>query len=113
MSDDPFDVKLGSREYNKINEAHVKDPKPGDYWHEMLCPCLIVLDRYADDMIIVCTKRLVFSDGWLWDLDKPEFMSLEALRKKVTYGSHDGFCADVFPEGHKRFADQFKTRIRT
>jgi hypothetical protein len=102
--------KLGTREYDAVNEKHVSNPEPGDYWHEMFCPYLVVLARVGDRVIIYRTRKDVDHRHWTWDTTKPEMMSLADLRKKVTYGNIPGFVADVAPRSHKQFAEEFAER---
>lgn len=102
--------KLGTREYDAVNERHCTDPRPGDYWHEMFCPYLVVLARIGDHIIVYQTRKKVDENHWTWDTDKPEMMSLAELRKTVTYGSIPGFVADVAPGAHREFADDFAER---
>lgn len=104
---------LGTREYDAVNEEHCADPQPGDYWHEMFCPYLVVLLRIGKN-VIVCQTRKDFPDGgWTWDMDKPEIITLERLREIVTYGRlPTRFVADVAPGSHKRFSDYFASMLK-
>jgi len=49
------------------NRSAVAAPRPGDYWHEMYCPIMIVLEV---DPLIVCREQESVGDGWFWQLDK-------------------------------------------
>lgn len=92
--------KIGTKAYEAINEQHCADPQVGDYWHEMLCPYLVVLGRIGAQLIVCQTRKDVDRDHWTWDLTKLEFMTLTELRQRVTYGTMPGFVADVFPRAH-------------
>jgi len=103
-------LKLGTAAYNEINERHLADPQPGDFWHEMFSPYVVILAR-VETQLIVYRKRIdVPPNHWTWDTDSPSFMTLDELRKLVTYGTIPGFVADVTPGHHKSFADDFAKR---
>jgi hypothetical protein len=95
---------------NAVNEKHCANPEPGDYWNEMMCPYFVVLSRIGNHVIVYQKRKDAGPNHWTWDTDNPEMMSLDQLRKKVTYDSIPGFVADVFPGAHKTFADDFAAR---
>lgn len=41
----------------QIDEDHFKNPEPGDFWHDLFSPVLIVLEVLKDE-IIVCDKTV-------------------------------------------------------
>lgn len=78
----------------------------------MFCPYLVVLKRVGRNHLIVYQHRKdVGKDHWTWDTEKPEMITLDQLRKQVTYGTIPGFVADVFPGSHKEFADDFAEKL--
>lgn len=105
--------KLGTKEYDAVNEKHCADPQAGDYWHEMFCPYLVVLHRIGNHVIVYQSRKDAGKDRWTWDTEQPEMMSLDELRKRVTYRSIQGFVADVAPGAHIEFADDFASRMRS
>jgi hypothetical protein len=106
----PPKPRMGTKEYEPINEKHCANPQPGDYWHEMFCPYLVVLQRVVDSVIVYQKRKDVPANKWTWDTDAPSMISLADLRKKVTFGSIPGFVASVEPGAHKVFADEFAAR---
>lgn len=47
----------------------IADPRPGDFWNEMMFPVAVVLD-VVGDRITICDKKITASDGWSWDHDE-------------------------------------------
>lgn len=103
--------KFGTPAYDAINEKHVADPQPGDYWHEMFCPYVAILARVGNHLIVYRKRKDVPPNHWTWDTDEPSMMTLAELRKLVTYDTIDGFVADVVPGHMKDFADEFAKRL--
>ena len=84
----------------KRSEIALKDPKPGDYWQEMLCPVLVVLG-VTPDQVCVLDKRRITGDTWTWDIDaKPKVMSRRRFEERLSYDSMDGTWADVAQTRH-------------
>jgi len=99
--------KMGTREYDRlVNEKHISDPQPGDYWQEMFCPYFVVIRRLGDLVIICDQKKDAGDHRWTWDLTKLKVQSLAELRKQVTYGTIPGFVADVCPAAHLWVVDE-------
>jgi len=84
-----------------LNKKHANDPQPGDYWQEHFCGVCVVLG-VARKSVIYCKEReVVEGNRWTWDLDKTETKTIEEFAQWLSYGSIEGYWADVFPGAHK------------
>jgi hypothetical protein len=80
---------------NIQNQEALDSPQAGDYWHEMFCPYFIVLKVIGDKLIICDTRKDIDKNHWTWSLKDWKKVDRSYLKKKVTYKTIDGFCADV------------------
>jgi hypothetical protein len=92
---------------------HARNPKPGDYWHEMLCPILVVLDvNRRHRLVTVCKERVydTYRETWSWDLSKAEIMSFESLVTYLAYSGepHKGLWARVMPRHMLDVVEEWK-----
>lgn len=83
---------------------HARNPQPGDYWHEMYCPVLVVLDVDKGKGLITICKDIIYNskeDTWRWNLNKTEIMPLGFLATYLAYSGDPskGLWARVIP-GH-------------
>lgn len=92
----PFD----SSRQDALNERHASDPQPGDYWHEMFCPVLVIAARFPIGVLVCDTPKDVGDNKWTWNLEKCRVMTVEELRRKLEYNSRKGFWANVAPRAH-------------
>jgi hypothetical protein len=70
LSDDIQNFRDLRRYYeNDIKNLHFKNPKPGDFWHEMFSPVFIVLDVDVKG-ITICENTINREDGYSFDLHK-------------------------------------------
>lgn len=97
-----------------LNQRHLLNPELGDYWHEMFCPILVVVDLY-DNVVRCLEKKKAAGQGhWTWDVDKVSEYNKSEFAAKLRYGG-DGDLAnktwcDVSPRGHKVFSDHVRAR---
>lgn len=90
------------------NTKHVADPQPGDYWHEMFVPYVVVLAVDGDNLTVCRKRKDVDKDHWTWDLTQTSSMTKQELRELVTYGTIPGFVADVVPQSHMWAVEAFR-----
>jgi hypothetical protein len=84
-----------------LNEAHAKNPQPGDYWEEHFCGVCVVL-AVEDDCVIFCNKKKDAGENkWTWDLDKTDIKTVDEFNDWLRYSSIPGYWCDVMPEAHK------------
>ncbi len=84
-----------------VNERCAHLPRPGDYWHEMSCPILVVLA--VDDSRVCYLDKRVNVDGthWRWDhLAKPKIVSRDSFRRYLRYDENGKYWADAIPMAH-------------
>ena len=91
----------------ELNRKHASEPKIGDYWHEMLCGILVVLN-VKPDKVFVCKEKINDKDGWYWDYSKIETMKRDEFAKYVRFDSIDGYWCDVVPERMKYAVEEAK-----
>ena len=90
---------------NKIqNQEALDKPQPGDYWHEMFSPYFIILKVIGNKLIICDTRKDVDKNHWTWSLKDWKLVDKNYLKKKVTYSTIDGFCADVVRNSQKHYS---------
>jgi hypothetical protein len=89
------------------NQESLKNPRIGDYWHEMFCPYFLVVDVKGDDITVLSCLGGIYTrkhelnakidtkDGWTFDLSKSMVVNREWITKAVKYESIEGFVADV------------------
>lgn len=86
-----------SKPDNQINELHLRDPKPGDFWHERFCPYHIVLAVTPSGVVIADKTRPDGDSHYTFDLESAREITHEEHGKAVRYSSGNGFVADVVP----------------
>ncbi|MBF8746878.1 hypothetical protein [Pseudomonas monteilii] len=86
-----------SRPDNQVNELHLRDPKPGDFWHEHFCPYHIVLAVTPVGVVIADKTRPDGDSHYTFDLESAREITHEEHAKAVRYSSGNGFAADVVP----------------
>jgi len=81
-----------------LNQKHIENPQPGDFWHEMFSPYHVVL-AVADNHVIICEKtKPTDANHYTFDLSETKTLSHLEHRNLVTYSSmRDKFVADVVP----------------
>ncbi len=90
---------------NKIqNQEALDNPQPGDYWNEMFSPYFIILKVIGNKLIICDTRKDVDKNHWTWSLKDWKLVDKNYLKKKVTYSTIDGFCADVVRNSQKHYS---------
>ena len=92
------------------NQQALDNPQPGDYWHERFSPYFVVVNREGDQFRVLscmsgphhylrkdelCARIEIDRDHWGFDYSKSMLVDREWIRRAVTYGSIDGFVADV------------------
>lgn len=95
---------------NLKNQQALDNPRPGDYWHERFSPYFVVVNLEGDQFrVLSCMggphhylrkdelNARIEIDGnhWAFDYSKSMLVDREWIRRAVTYGSIDGFVADV------------------
>jgi len=92
------------------NQEALDNPQIGDYWNEMFCPYFVIVNKEDDRFrVLSClggpnsftrkhelNARLEVDSGhWGFDYSKSMLVDHNWIRQAVTYGSIDGFVADV------------------
>jgi len=92
------------------NQESLDNPRIGDYWHERFSPYFVVVNREGDQFrVLSCmggphhylrkdelnARIEIDRDHWTFDYSKSMLVDHEWIRRAVTYGSIDGFVADV------------------
>lgn len=95
---------------NLKNQQALDNPRPGDYWHERFSPYFVIVNREGDQFrVLSCmggphhylrkdelnARIEIDRDHWAFDYSKSMLVDREWIRRAVTYGSIDGFVADV------------------
>lgn len=93
-------------ERKELNQKHLYNPQPGDYWEDHLVACLLVLDASRFAITICKSKKDIDQWHWTWDLSKMEVMTPKDFRKWLSYGSIPGTWADVHPGAHYEFVKE-------
>jgi hypothetical protein len=73
-------------EYREAEAEHKRNnPTKGDYWWEdHLCPVLVVLAVSKSFVTVCCKNKDAGGNKWTWDLTKPEIMSLDDFKKRLS-----------------------------
>lgn len=97
-------------ERDQENQRALDNPRPGDYWHERFSPYFVIVNREGDQYrVLSCmggphhylrkhelnARIEIDRDHWAFDYSKSMLVDHEWMRRAVTYGSIDGFVADV------------------
>ena len=92
------------------NQQALDNPRPGDYWHERFSPYFVIVNQEGDKFrVLSCmggphhylrkhelnARIEIDRDHWGFDYSKSMLVDREWIRRAVTYGSIDGFVADV------------------
>ena len=95
---------------NQDNQLALDNPRPGDYWHERFSPYFVIVNQEGDQFrVLSCmggphhylrkdelnARIEIDRDHWAFDYSKSMLVDREWIRRAVTYGSIDGFVADV------------------
>ena len=95
---------------NQDNQQALDNPRPGDYWHERFSPYFVIVNQEGDQFrVLSCmggphhylrkdelnARIEIDRDHWTFDYSKSMLVDREWIRRAVTYGSIDGFVADV------------------
>lgn len=95
---------------DQLNQEALANPQPGDYWHERFSPYFVVVNREGDQFrVLSCmggpghylrkeelnARIEIDSEHWGFDYSKSMLVDHEWIRRAVTYGSIEGFVADV------------------
>ncbi|WP_256824916.1 ead/Ea22-like family protein [Pseudomonas kurunegalensis] len=86
-----------SKPDNQVNELHLREPQPGDFWHERFCPYHIVLAVTPDGVVITDKTKPDGSSHYTFDLEAAKEITHEEHARAVRYSSGNGFAADVVP----------------
>lgn len=90
-------------EHQSVNRLHEREPKMGDYWHEMFCPFVVVINVLETEVVICESIMPVGPDHWTWDLSKIRKVPIAEFSQMLHYKSEamkDKFIYDVVPEAH-------------
>ena len=82
------------------------DPRPGDFWNEMMHPVAVVLD-VSGDRITICDRKLMDADGWSWDHDEGLRIVSRAGLSAIVRRSH----ARCYPEWQMPEVECFRNRL--
>jgi len=123
------------REQDLANQKSLAFPQIGDYWHEMFCPYFVIVNREGLKFrVLSClggpksftrkeeiNARIEVDSGyWAFDYSKSMLVDNDWIRRTVTYGSIDGFVADVVntpktqqiaQEWRKHFAQDLRRQL--
>lgn len=78
-------------EAKRISIDHMHNPQPGDFWHEMLVPMLIVLEVLPDNSVIVATEVVDDGDGGrTFDLEKAQLLTSDEFIDNICYKGRPG-----------------------
>jgi len=98
------------RKQDLANQKALAFPQIGDYWHEMFCPYFVIVNKEGDQFrVLSClggpksftrkhelNARIEVDSGhWGFDYSKSMLVDHNWIRRTVTYGSVNGFVADV------------------
>jgi hypothetical protein len=79
----------------EIRFERLKNPRPGDCWHEWFSPIFAVVSVSNEEIMIRYPERT--PQGWYWS-DKIETLTREEFEKRLTYNGNRQVCfADVVP----------------
>lgn len=99
-----------NKERELKNLDALMNPQPGDYWHEMFVPYFIVVNIEGEQYrVLSCmggpksfnrkdelNAQIEVDNGhWAFDYSKSMLVNHSWIEKAVTYGTADGFVADV------------------
>jgi hypothetical protein len=117
-----------SKEQDLKNHKALLNPQPGDYWQEMFCPYFVVVNVKGDDITVLSclggpdsfsrkdeinAKIEIDNNHWGFDYSKSMIVDREWIRKTVTYGTIEGFVADVVnSEKTQKIAAEWRTHIQ-
>ena len=94
-----------------LNKEHRIRPQPGDYWHDMYSPILLVVwqDGEHIEYLDYAVHRVGVSGGWKWNVDLPLVRSTyEDFAKRILYQSKSmselTWC-DVIPDRMREYVD--------
>lgn len=91
------------------SHEHLRNPRPGDYWHEMYVPICVVLEVGTDVVTLCKSTKEVDSGHWTWNLGERAFIARSAFRRWLSYESiPDKTWCHVLPEQHLWAVDEFK-----
>lgn len=76
-----------------LNLEYATNPQPGDYWEDMFCPVLLVLEVKNDKVTIVSKTKEVDQFHWSWDFDKVQVLTVQELIDKLSYSYDSGAVA--------------------
>jgi hypothetical protein len=84
---------MDNRSNDQRNQAALEHPLPGQFWHEMLVPILMVM-KVFDNGDVAIAKYV--RDEEDFELDKVERITIEELRTRLSYQSNPSrLYADV------------------
>lgn len=88
-------------------EKAFNNPKPGDYWHEMFSPVMVVLSAKP---FIICDAKKDVGDGWYWDLTKAYEVNEAKCMNRLLYQTNavSGTWARCSRRGHKKVVNDWK-----
>ena len=95
---------------HETNEKHAIGPEPGDFWHEMFSPILVVLEVTPDTVVFCRRQEQVGRDRWRWNATLTERLPRDEFSKLLRYQSQamkHKFYADVIPRGHMPDAEAY------
>jgi hypothetical protein len=81
------------------NAQAVDNPQAGDYWHEMFCAYLLVVERRGDDVLIVRPKNTE-PGYWTMNMDAIQHHPVAWLKDNVRGGDVVREWGAAFVEHH-------------
>lgn len=94
----------------ETNEKHLATPEVGDFWRERFSPYFVVVQVGPAGLVVLDKTKSVGPNHYVFDVDRPRFMSLADLRAAVTYTRIPGFVADVVPRRLTEVAAEWRAR---
>lgn len=104
--------------YDQMKELSLErldHPQPGDYWHERLCPILVVLEVMPEGTIIVADKTEKVDGGhFTFVLENAIALTHEEFIKNLCYRTKPGTPIGLVSTGPKfrLFVDEWKAGVR-
>jgi hypothetical protein len=83
-----------------LNQKHLQDPQPGDYWEDHMVGALQVVTVTHSIVVFFDEKKSVDDMSWAWDMTKPKALPIADFAKRLRYKSptmDNKTWADVHP----------------
>jgi hypothetical protein len=75
------------------------DPKPGDFWHEMMIAICLVVARHGDHVCVCWDKEDCQDDSERFVFTHPIWSTVAEFRDRLSYDSIPGYWAEIAVRG--------------